>query len=157
MLTFVLACVLALTVFPTSPIGRLLRRYLVEAPARRLNAIKPAHIVMMVGLALVGLILFRLFDAEGVRVFGMMAPEIGVWFGTFELSLVTDALAVGLAIAATTRLRDAFLMVGRAIGRAASWLTRRIAPRGRASAPRPPKTEEASGDPEPWGWAPARA
>jgi hypothetical protein len=157
MLIFGLACLLALAAFPTSSIGRVLRRYLVEAPARRLNAIKAGHIVILVGLALVGLIFYGLFDAEGLRVFGLMAPEIGVWFSTFELSLVMDVLAVGLAVAATTRFRDRALLVGDAIRRAASWLARRIAPRGRASAPRPPKTDEASGDPEPWGWAPAWA
>ncbi|PZR37384.1 hypothetical protein [Caulobacter segnis] len=157
MLTFILACVLVLAAFPVSALGRALRRALVEAPARRLNAIKPGHIVILVGLALVGLIMFGLFEADGLRVFGMMVPEIAVWFSAFEMSLVLDALVIGLAIATTARLRVMGLMIRRAIQGAASWLARRIAPRERRSSPRPPRKQEESGDPEPWGWAPVLA
>lgn len=157
MLTFILACVLALAAFPASPLGRGLRRALVEAPARRLNAIKPGHIVMLLGLALVGLIMFGLFDTDGLRVFGMMAPEIAVWFSAFELSLVMDALVIGLAIATTARLRVIGLAIRRAIQGVASWLARRIAPRERGSRPRPQRKQEPSGDPEPWAWSPVFA
>lgn len=157
MLTFILACVLALAAFPVSGLGRGLRRALVEAPARRLNAIKPGHIVMLVGLALVGLVMFGLFEADGLRVFGMMVPEIAVWFSAFEMSLVLDALVIGLAIATTGRLRVMGLVIRRAIQGAASWLARRVSPRERRSRPRPSRTDETGGDPEPWGWSPAFA
>ncbi|PHY21173.1 hypothetical protein [Caulobacter sp. BP25] len=157
MLLFVLACVLALVAFPASSIGRLLRRYLVEFPARRLNEITPGKIALFGLLGGCGVIMFWLFEAEGLRLFGMMAPEIAIWLGMFEVSLFLDALMISIAIATTTRLRDTGLLVRRAFQRGAAWLARRIAPRERRSSPRPPRKQEASGDPEPWGWSPVFA
>ncbi len=158
MLIFLLACLMGLAAFSTSPLGGLLRRYLVELPARRLNAIRPGHVAMLVGLAIFGLIMFRLFDAEGLRVFGMMAPEIGVWFSTFELSLIMDALMLGAAIAATARLRDIGLLVRQAVNRLAAWLGRPFGARQPRTPSRPRRPEGSTADdPDPWGWTPVLA
>lgn len=88
-----------------APPGSGLRRLLVEAPARRLERVRLGHVLFYCGLTLIGGALFWLFEAEGLRLFSLMAPDVVVWFTLFDVSLYLDALVLGVTLSATTRVR----------------------------------------------------
>lgn len=99
------AVVAVLLAFPDSGIGRSLNRWLVEAPARVLNRVRPGRMVFYALLAALGLVLVLLFEAEGLRLFGLMLPEILVWFAMFDVGVFIDALLISSAILASNGLR----------------------------------------------------
>ncbi|MBA4804813.1 MAG: hypothetical protein H2038_09210 [Brevundimonas sp.] len=88
-----------------APPGSDLRRLLVEAPARRLQRVRPGHVLFFCALAVIGGLLFWLFEAEGLRFFSLMAPDVVVWFAVFDISLYLDVVVLGAALSATTRVR----------------------------------------------------
>lgn len=123
--------VAVMRLWPQTPVGRLLHRWLVEAPARRLT---PG--VMIFGtfllLAVVGAVAWG--KSEGLMVAAQGADAIG-WFVTFDIGTYIDVIAVAWLLAASVRLRalSAALRVGVANG--ARW-ARRL---GGARAPRQPR------------------
>lgn len=167
MLTLVLLTIGLLVTFPVTAIGKQLRERLVEAPARWLGTLTPGRVAIYVALALSGLILFGLFEAEGLRLFAYMAPEAVVWFTLFDVALYVDVFLVGAALLASVRVRTLRVMAAHLLGRV--W--RATAPlrlalagltlarlSGRARQPRvrrprklPPPANDA--DPDPAAWA----
>ncbi len=105
MLIIAMLVVLLLVVFPTTALGRTLRGFLVDLPARHLNRVRPGQIAFYGVLGIAGLILFLLFETEGVRLFTFMAPDLIVWFTVFDVSLFLDVFIVGIMLATTTRFR----------------------------------------------------
>jgi hypothetical protein len=102
--------VLALAVMlasPDSAPGRALRRGLVETPARALNRLRRGKIVFFVLLAAAGFTLALLFKADGVRLFGLMLPDLMVWFAVFDVGVFIDALLIAGAVLGANGLRVA--------------------------------------------------
>ncbi len=131
------AAILALLlVFPETDIGRALTRWLVEAPARALNSVRPGKLVFYVALAALGTTLTGLFEADGARLFGMMLPDALVWFAMFDVGVFVDAMLITTAILASNGLSAARTRLATAARRIRAVVAFRRAPRSR----RPRKT-----------------
>ena len=104
-LGLMVAVVAVLLAFPETEIGRSLYRWLVEAPARRLNRVTRGKVAFYALLAVVGFVLVLLFEAEGLRLFGFMLPDTLAWFAMFDVGVFFDALLITGAILATNGLR----------------------------------------------------
>ncbi|HEX8470822.1 MAG TPA: hypothetical protein VF633_06895 [Brevundimonas sp.] len=140
-------------VFPETPIARTLHRHLVERVAQGMNRVRLAHIVFGAALTAIGMVFIVVFEGEGLRVFGMMAPEAVSWFAMFDVALFLDVFAMTLALAATTRLkaaRDQIIAGIRLVpGHIRSALSsgRRRARRDKSTTVRPKRSD----DPDPFG------
>lgn len=150
----VLLVLALLAAFPTTDIGRRLRSALVEQPARRLNRIKPGQTLFYAAMALTGLALFGLLEVEGLRVFSMMAPELILWFGMFDVALFLDVAMIAAALGATSRIRMARTALARAFRLIWTPAVSRPTPRARATGrPHPARQDKPSTDPDPAGLA----
>ena len=105
LLSVLLGLLATLIVFPETPTARALHRFLVEPLARRMSRVRLGHVLFAAVLTVIGAALFLLFEGEGLRLFGMMAPDVVGWFAMFDVALFVDVFAMALAIAATTRLK----------------------------------------------------
>lgn len=152
MLLLVMLSVLGLLVlFPETPIARNLHRLLVQQPARRLAKLTPGRMAFWLALGLMGLVLFVLFEADGVRLFTFMAPDIVMWFTMFEVALFLDVFLIAAAMVATTRVRVVRDQVVQAVRRALRSISaghrgRDRSPRSRPERPSKPPCD----DPDPW-------
>ncbi len=145
------AVIVVMLAFPETGIGRGLNRWLIEEPARRLNRIQRGKVAFYGLLAVLGLVLVLLFEADGMRLFGFMLPDTLVWFAMFDVGVFVDALLITGAILATNGLR-AIRAQATALPRQVSTVVRRWRSRARrvlTPAARPKKTSD---DDRP-GWA----
>ena len=94
-----------LRTWPETPVGRLLHRLMVEAPAARLARIPRRHLLIALALVSAGALLAWLGEGDGVRVLSMAAPETWAWLTTFEVSAYFDALAALAAASSAVRLQ----------------------------------------------------
>src|SRR6218665_2480494 len=86
-----------------TPVGRLMRRVLVEWPAARLSRIKRGAVVTWMILGAIGLLAFWFLEEDGLRLFSMAMPEIAGWISMFEIGSLVEALTV--AVMAASKLR----------------------------------------------------
>ncbi|WP_313552741.1 hypothetical protein [Brevundimonas sp.] len=143
LLSLMLLIVLGLTAADEGPVGTALQRWLVEAPVRLLARLSRGRVLGLGLVVLLGVAAILLFEAEGVRLFSMAAPDMIAWILMFDVTAIFDlvVLAIGLrAVAAwrgLVRQRDMALSRARAlIGR----IRRGARPRsGRIRKPRPPQ------------------
>jgi len=155
MLITVILVVLLLVVFPTTAPGRTLRRLLVDLPAQHLNSITRGQAAFYCALLMAGVVLFLLFETEGVKLFTFLAPDLLVWFTVFDVSLFLDVFIVGIMLATTTRVRVMTAPVMRWAQQVRSRAVARMSHRPRRKA-RTSRSNVASDDPEPvFGLAPA--
>jgi hypothetical protein len=153
LLCLLLGILATLIAFPQTSIGRALHRLLVAPLARRLNRIRPGHLIFAAALIGFATALILLFEWEGVRLVGMAAPEVASWLAMFDAAAVLDLAAVAIAMAATTRfraVRDRVLALGdQAVAAVRTALTpgRQRSRRDRPTAPRPTRPEY----PDPFG------
>lgn len=144
--------ILALAVMLTSPDsapGRALRLWLVETPARALNRLGRGRVVFFALLAAAGLMLALLFKADGLHLFGLMLPDLMVWFVVFDVGVFIDALLIAGAILAANGLGEARARVAAAPRTIARLLARR---RPRARLPRRARTRPADAEDDGPGW-----
>lgn len=97
---------------PGTQLGQTLRRWLVEAPARALARISPRQLIGPAMLAVAGGVLFVLFEAEGLRLFAMAAPELLGWAVMFDITVTLDLVAASLTVAGVARLRPLIARLG---------------------------------------------
>lgn len=146
-----LAVVAVLLLFPETPVGRGLRRWLVEKPARRLNRATIWQILFVCGLLIAGLVMTLAFGFDGGLLYAMMAPEILVWAVMFDIGLIIDGLLIASAILASNGVRVARAMTTQWVRRALTVVRTRRAARSRrpCRAPRPGRSQDGEGG----GWA----
>lgn len=156
MLGLLVLIVVLLAAFPGSEWGRQLRRVLVEAPARRLNRMTAGQMAFYLALGLVGLVMFGLFEVEGLRLFGFMAPEVIVWFGMFDVALFVDVFIITASVLATARVRAVRTLMAARVRRVwdgvLAWRgLARPGARGRSKAVRSVRADKKTGrdDPDP--------
>lgn len=150
LLCLMLSVVGLLVVFPNALVSRILHRLLVEAPARQLSQVTPGRITFWAGFGLVGLILFVLFEADGMRLFSFLAPDLIVWFGMFDVALFLDVFLIAAAMIATSRLRAIRDQTVQAVQRGWRAIVRRVG-RTRSRRARPVRPlKPGREDPEPW-------
>ncbi len=87
-----------------TPIGRMLRRALVEWPAAGLARIERGAVLTWALLGVIGLLCFWFLEEDGLRLFGWAMPEIAGWVSMFEIGALVDGLAVAVMAASTLRL-----------------------------------------------------
>ncbi|WP_409020081.1 hypothetical protein [Brevundimonas vesicularis] len=144
--------IILLAAFPATSIGKTLRNWLVDAPARRLNRVTPGHLAFYLSLGVIGFTLFSLFGAEGLRLFSLMAPELAVWFVVFDVSLFLDVFLLSIALAATNQARIIRAEVLRKLDCVRMAVISRGSARARATKPVTRKAKKAvAEDPDPWG------
>ncbi|NYT42621.1 hypothetical protein HZY97_17745 [Sphingomonas sp. R-74633] len=121
-----------------TPIGRWLRRALVEGPAARLARIKRGAVITWAILGVLGALCFWFLEEDGLRLFTMAVPEIAGWISMFEISALVEALTVAAMAASTLRF-----------GALRQWIGARLPMRRRAArAQRSRPVERASNDDE---------
>ena len=131
---------LALLVAGDTPIGRGMRRWLVEWPAARLSRIHRGAVLTWLVLTAVGAACFWLLEEEGLRLFAMALPELTGMLATLEIGSLVDAIAMGMLAASTVRM-----------GTVKAWVMRRLpmtrrAKRARRTARPRPGTRAANDD-----------
>lgn len=94
-----------------TPTGRVMRRILVEAPARMLGAIPRGQYLLLATVLLACGTLAWLTEGEAVRMMLMGAPELLGILASVEIGALVDLLAATLVTASTLRWRA---LVGRA-------------------------------------------
>ena len=142
--------------FPETPLAKNVNRWLIEAPARWLNRATVWKIAFWSGLIAAGLLMTFFFEAEGLMVYGFMAPEIAAWALMFDVGVVIDALLITAAIMATNGLKVARIQVRAFTGRAVAAIRRAVGGARRSPPPRPRPTRKPDDDDRPaWGLQPA--
>lgn len=124
------AALLIMGLFPETPLGRRLHDALVERPAAALSRFGLARTVALTAFLLFGLFLFWVGEAEGVRLFAMMAPEALTWLALFDAGVVIDLIGLTLIAGGAGRLRPALDRMRRML---AHGLTVTAAPARRAA------------------------
>jgi hypothetical protein len=123
LIALVLGVMALALLFPETPIGGVLRRLLIDEPARRLNGLKRGHVLLALGILAVLAAAYAIGRQEGVAVVGQATAD--TLFNTIGLGidLVTwlDVTVIGLVIAATVRFREA---IGLAAVQARQWARR---------------------------------
>ncbi|WP_271084911.1 hypothetical protein [Brevundimonas sp. NIBR11] len=149
--------VAAITVlFPETGLAKSLNCWLVEAPARWLTRTAVWRILFYGGLIAAGIAMTLLFEAEGMMIYGFMAPEIAAWAVMFDVGMLIDALLITAAVLAASGLKVAKAQVGALTRRAVAAVTTRLA--GRAPRPRHQgrlRRKPADDDRPAWGPQPA--
>lgn len=95
-----------LTACDQGPVGRFLRRRLVETPARLLSNLSRGQLLGLTLVLLLGGAAAFLFEAEGLRLFSMAAPELTTWVMVFDVTVVFDMAVLTLTLQAVARGRD---------------------------------------------------
>jgi hypothetical protein len=155
MLIATVFAVLALALwFPETRSGGVLRRLLIDAPARRLDRLKRGHVVLALTVFAVLAAAWAIGRQDGLIVAGQMSAEGLSYAMVFDLATWLDVTAIALAIGAAVRLREA---IGLAAVQARQWASRRAGPlmatltsltRGRARRPRPTPRPRHGEDPD---------
>lgn len=153
LLSLMLLIVLGLTVADEGLVGIALRRWLVEAPARLLARLSRGRMLGLGLVVLLGVAAILLFEAEGVRLFSMAAPDMIAWVLMFDVTVIFDLviLAIGLRAVAgwrgLVRQRDmALSRAGALIGRIRRGARSRG---GRTRKPGAPRSPSSDGEPDP--------
>lgn len=148
-----LLVVFGLTAADEGLVGIALRRWLVEAPARLLARLSRGRMLGLGLIVLLGVAAILLFEAEGVRLFSMAAPDIVAWVLMFDVTAVFDLVVLAISLRAVAgwrglvRQRDMALSRTRAlIGRIRRGVRSRS---GRTRKPRPPRPPSSDGEPDP--------
>lgn len=153
LLSLMLLIVLGLTVADKGPVGIALRRWLVETPARLLAPLSRGRVLGLGLVVMLGGATILLFEAEGVRLFSMAAPDMIAWVLMFDVTVMFDLVVLTLSLRAVAgwrgliRQRDMALgLVSVLIGRIRRGARSR---RGRTGKPRPPRSPSSDGEPHP--------
>jgi hypothetical protein len=95
----------ALLVADGTPIGRTLRRVLVEAPARWCNRWSRGEVVLVLGFVAAAIAIVWIMETEGAVVFGMMAPEAIAWASMFEIGTLVDIALTTVTVFTALRVQ----------------------------------------------------
>ncbi|AAK24732.1 hypothetical protein [Caulobacter vibrioides] len=93
------AALLVIVGCPETALGKGLRRWLVDWPAKVLAGLTPARLVLLLALLAVSTLVVVLFEVEGAILLGMALPEVAVWFMAFDVAVFIDLFAA-IALAA---------------------------------------------------------
>ncbi len=158
MLTMLTLAALAVALLcPDTTVGALVRRLLVELPARKLAALTPARVTFAVLVAAAIMVAVTTAKATGMIVVAQTIPDGLAWFATFDMASYLDALALVWLVAANVRFRAAFRALRLAAERARRWTWRivgalagRLAARQRSPHTRPTKSTTRNSDDGEW-------
>ena len=151
LMTMMVAAVVVL--FPETKVARSLTHWLIEAPAQWLNRTAVWRIAFYSALIGAGIVMTLLFEAEGMIVYGLMAPEIMVWAVMFDVGVMIDALLITAAVLATNGLKVARMQGRVFLGRVVAGMRTRWRNRARKVRPPTARGPRKSSDDDRPGWA----
>ena len=117
-LGMVLGLWLALWTAGDTPVGRTLRRWMVERPAVRLSGISRGQVLLMLTLAGIAVALIWLLENDGRMLVAMGLPEMASLAVAIDAASLLDLALVAMIAASTIRVRAV-----------STWVRQRIAPR----------------------------
>ncbi|WP_336760861.1 hypothetical protein [Asaia sp. VD9] len=94
-----------------TPTGQLLRRWMVDLPAKALNRLRRWHLMLGVGLIGLGCLLIWYGGNDGLRVASMTLPDMFSWFTTIEVSTYFDVLTALVAASLLTKVRSTWVVI----------------------------------------------
>ncbi|RUT27183.1 hypothetical protein C0V97_02935 [Asaia sp. W19] len=94
-----------------TPTGQLLRRWMVDLPAKALNRLRRWHLMLAVGLVGLGCLLIWYGGNDGLRVASMTLPDMFSWFTTIEVSTYVDVLTALVAASLLTKVRCTWVVI----------------------------------------------
>lgn len=100
-----LTALLVIRTGPESPLGKALRRPLVDWPAEKLARLTRGRIMTLV---LIGLLItagIAVIGKEAMQIMMMAMPETLAWLATIDLSILVDALVAAALLSGHLRLR----------------------------------------------------
>jgi hypothetical protein len=112
------AAVAAAVWFPDTAVGAVLKRLLIERPARILNAVRRGHVATAVVVVGALGLAYAFGKNEGLLAASQASGDVIAYLAAGDLISSIDVLAIGLLIAATVRFREA---IGPAAARARQW------------------------------------
>ncbi|MBC9034045.1 hypothetical protein IAG41_16780 [Sphingomonas sp. JC676] len=89
-----------------TPVGRSMRRVLVDWPVAQLSRLTRGHVVLGLLFFLFGAALVWLLEGEAFRILGAATPELIGWASTFEIATIVDLFTATLLAASGIRLRS---------------------------------------------------
>lgn len=92
-----------MTIAKATPIGRFVRRAMVEIPAQAMNGLDRVHVAIATVVLLLVVLHAVAGDNDPVRLIGFIAPEIAIWLTGFEIGILLDAAAGAAAAYAAMR------------------------------------------------------
>lgn len=98
-----LMCWTALIVAGNIPIGRLLKRMMVQVPATAVNRLEPGHIALAIVVTMLVVVHLNAGDSDPIRMVTVFAPDIALWLVSIEISAIVEALIALTAAAAALR------------------------------------------------------
>ncbi|VXC02837.1 hypothetical protein [Brevundimonas sp. G8] len=153
LLSLMLLIVLGLTVADEGLVGIALRRWLVEAPARLLARLSRGRMLGLGLVVLLGVAAILLFEAEGVRLFSMAAPDMIAWVLMFDVTVIFDLVILAISLRAVAGWRGLVRQRDMALSRAGALIGRiRRGARsrgGRTRKPWAPRSPSSDGEPDP--------
>jgi hypothetical protein len=138
---------------PETPIGRVLKELLIDAPARKLAKIRRSHVLIAVAIVAMTAVLILIGGREGMFLVSGYVPEGIAWVAAFDIATYLDVFAVIWLAAATVRLRAIWTFaktVLRHAVRGPAGLVGRIASRGRRVRKARPSSLPANDDDGGW-------
>ncbi len=100
-----ITCWLVMATVPQTPIGKALRRVLIDKPAARLARFTRGDAAVMVLLMLTAAMVTLVGEGDGIRLLTLAAPDVAIWITTFEVSAYVDILMALAAAASSLRVR----------------------------------------------------
>jgi hypothetical protein len=135
---------------PETPIGKALRRALVDWPAERLSRIRPGVVILILLLVVGSVALIVGAKDDGLFLVSQGLPEAIASIFAFDLATYFDVLAVAWLLAASVRLRVVRAVLGSVAARVRRLIVRRTTSRARAPRRRPGAPPPANSDDEGW-------
>jgi len=150
MLTFLaLAAGLIVWLAPESPLGKPLRRALVEWPAARLSRIRPGVTILLLLVIAAAAAMVLVARNEGAVLAAQGLPEAVAAIFALDLGTYFEMLAMAWLLAATVRLRVVKAVLASSAPRVRRW-TQRCAPARAGTPRRRPAAPPANSDDEGW-------
>ncbi|KQO05520.1 hypothetical protein [Sphingomonas sp. Leaf242] len=100
-----ITCWLVMATAPQTPIGKALRRVLIDKPAARLARLTRGDAAVMFLLMLTAAMVTLVGEGDGIRLLTLAAPDVAIWITTFEVSAYVDILMALAAAASSLRVR----------------------------------------------------
>lgn len=96
-----LLCWAALLVAGDIPVGRVLRRVMVDIPATAANRLKPAHVALAIVVTVLVVLHVNAGYGDPIRMVALFAPDVALWLSGIELgALIEASIGVFAAVAA---------------------------------------------------------
>ena len=145
-----LLIVLGLTLFDQGPVGTVLRLWLVERPASILSRLTRGQILGVILVIGLGAAAVALFEAAGVRLFAMAAPDLIAWVLMFDVTVLFDLAILALSLRAVAGWRG-LVRAGEAVRAQTRLAVQRLRSRTRARRVRrlrPPRPRSPDDEPQ---------